>query len=208
MTPQKQTVSIGRELDLTVTPYSLSAANGAELDVEVTSKDNDAEVVGATPSAGDTKDDDLSSRVSNHHVKSHVRLESLKLFELSTLDSTLARGRAPWKLADPYLEIPVLGELVQKPRHPDLIRQRSVLFLSAVVVPTAADLASTALDEDLYWPNATQREKSLHRFKDISPSLFDQIELYHRRVIECLGQERTDIDGNVTPCTDSPRWER
>jgi hypothetical protein len=200
VSPTKQTVSIGRELDMSVTPYTLSAANGAELDVEITAKDNGATVVGAATTGTSTKVDDLSSRVSNHHIKSHVRLQSLKLFELSSLDSTLARGKTPWKLVDPYLEIPVFGGLVSVPRHPDLIRQRSVVFLSAVVVPTAADLAATPLDEDTYGFQTQSTGRPLHT---ISPDLLGKVEAYHRRVIDCLSAATTDADGNVSGCRSS-----
>jgi len=197
VTPPKQTVSIGRELDMTVTPYTLSAATGAELDVEVTAKDNGVNVVGATPTGTNTTVDDLSSRVSNHYIKSHVRLQSLKLFELSSLDSTLARGKTPWKLIDPYLEIPAISELVRIPRHPDLIRQRSVVFLSAVVVPTAADLAATPLDVDAYRQPTSRTGKHLH---SIAPELLEEVMDYHKRVLECISAAATDTEGNVTGC--------
>jgi hypothetical protein len=185
---------------MTVTPYTLTAADGAELDIDLTAKDNGASVVGAEPAGSTTATDDLSSRVSNHHVKSHVRLESLKLFELSALDSTLARGKTPCKPIDPYLEIPVLGELVRIPRRPELIRQRSIVFLSAVVVPTAADLAATPIEEDRDGSSLDQPGRNLHSMANMSPQLLDRLKEYHRRMLACLSATVTDADGVSSGC--------
>lgn len=206
LTPTKQTVSIGRELDMTITPYSLSAASGAEMDVEVTAKENGVNVVGATPTGTNTTVDDLSSRVSNHYVKSHVRLQSLKLFELSALDSTLAHGKTPWKPVDPYFEIPLIGDLVRKPRRPDLIRQRSVVFVSAVVVPTAADLAATPLVEDRYSVGGGQ-PRTPHSLSDLSTELRDRITQYHHRMLEYLSSATTDSSGVVSQPLQPPAME-
>jgi hypothetical protein len=189
-TPPKQTVSIGREFDLTVTPYTLSGANGAELDIDVTSKDNGASIFTAGTATA-TSSDDLASRVDNHHVKTHVRLQSLRLFEVSSLDSMLARGKTPWKPFDPYLEIPVLGELVRITRHPDLIRQRSTVFLSAVIIPTAADLASTPFEEDV------SGSSPMHR---LGAPLLAKVWKYHSAMLDCFANTVTDVKGATSGC--------
>jgi len=190
VTPPKQTVSIGREFDLTVTPYTLSGANGAELDIDVTSKDNGASVFTAGTATA-TGSDDLASRVDNHHVKTHVRLQSLRLFEVSSLDSMLARGKTPWKPFDPYLEIPVLGELVRIPRHSDLIRQRSTVFLSAVIIPTAADLASTPFEEDV------ADNLPMHRLGSVTLA---RVWRYHSTMLDCFASTVTDEKGATSGC--------
>jgi hypothetical protein len=202
LTPPKQTVSIGRELDMTVTPYTLSAANGAELDIDITAKDNGASVVAANSTGGGTPPDDLASRIAAHHVKSHVRLQSLKLFELSSLDSTLARSKEPWKPFDPYLELPIVGDLVRRPRHPDVIRQRGVVFISAVVVPTAADLAATPIEEDFFAANPPARfGHTVHSLLGVSQDLPETVMRYHASMLRCLAATTTTSDGTASGCT-------
>jgi len=92
------------------------------------------------------------------------------------------------------------------PRHPDLIRQRSIVFLSAVVVPTAADLAATPLDEDKYTsgledPSTPVTAHILHK---ISPELLIEVADYHRRVLACLAKSTTDSQGVVQGCVSLP----
>jgi Glycoside hydrolase family 2 C-terminal domain 5 len=47
-----------------------------------------------------------------------VRVDSLKLFKISTLSAVLARGQAPWKPIDPLFEVPALGLLIKRPLKP------------------------------------------------------------------------------------------
>lgn len=144
---------IGKGLTLSATAYSLSGASGAEMDIQVESNENGAELVTASTESNlnsqTVQNDDLASRVSDHKVQSRVRVDSLKLFDLSTMQSVLARGKAPWMPVDPWLEIPVLNYVVRVPRKPDLSFHRSFIFINALIVPTAADLASgIAVTED------------------------------------------------------------
>jgi len=134
--PKPTTAEIGRGLSLTVTAHTLSGAYGAELDLKVQSTENGAKLsqLGST-----SKTDDLNSRVSQHTVDTKVRVDSLKLFKVSTLGSTLARGRQPWELLDP-VRIPLLGPLVKVPRAPTEVYSQSMVFVDTFVVPTAADL--------------------------------------------------------------------
>jgi hypothetical protein len=137
---------IGKGLTLAATAYSLSGASGAEMDIQVESNENGAELVTASTesnlSSQTVQSDDLASRVSDHKVQSRVRVDSLKLFDLSTMQSVLARGKAPWMPVDPWLEIPVLNYVVRVPRRPDLSFHRSFIFIDALIVPTASDLGS------------------------------------------------------------------
>jgi hypothetical protein len=199
LSPGKQYAKVGKDLNLTVTPYSLSAADGAEMDIEITSKENGVGIFGSATS-GTSAPDDFASRVASHHVKSHVRLQSLKLFELSTLDSMLARSKSPWKPVDPYLEIPVLGDFVRIPRRPDLIHEQSVVFISAVVVPTAADLASAPIEEDTDVIDNPPLGKDLHSFGADWPHVMDGIKEYHKRMLGCFARTQTDASGDVSGC--------
>lgn len=71
-----------------------------------------------------------------------VRVDSLKLFELSTFSAEMRRGGESIPIILPYLEMPIIGGLLRWPVRPDRIYHRSIVVVSAVIQPTAADLAS------------------------------------------------------------------
>jgi len=143
--PQQVTAKVGSGLALTVTPYTLSSASGAELQVNVTYNENGA----ATISGDATKSlpsDDLNSRVSEHEVNTMVRMDSLKFFEISTMESVIARQKDRWKPIDPVVELPLLDGLGYGiRRRPEVIYSQSEIFLEATIVPTAADLGNSLL---------------------------------------------------------------
>jgi hypothetical protein len=198
LTPKPTTAHLGRGLDLEVTAHTLSGASGAELDLSVRSTENGAGVV----QADGTKTDDLNSRVSQHTVDTHVRLDSMRLFKVSTLGSTLARGQGPWKPFDPYIQIPLLGELFARPRPPKEIYTQSLVFVDAVVVPTAADLGfgvPVIYDE---MELEAGRYKKLTRFEDFPSHLGDRILQYHQQVVDCLNREYINSQGSVSSWAD------
>jgi hypothetical protein len=92
-------------------------------------------------------------------------------------------------------------DLVRVPRRPDIIQQRSIVFLSAVVVPTAADLAATPIEEDLDGPNFDRPGRNLHSLSAVSPQLLDRLKEYHRRMLDCLSAMVTDDKGGTSGCT-------
>jgi hypothetical protein len=195
LTPKPTTAHLGRGLDLEVTAHTLSGASGAELDLAVRSTENGAGVIQA---GGTAKTDDLNSRVSQHTVETHVRLDSMRLFKVSTLGSTLARGQGPWKPFDPYIEIPLLGDLFARPRPPKEIYTQSLVFVDAVVVPTAADLGfGVPVNYDQMELEAG-RYKTLTRFGDFPSHLGDRILQYHQQVVDCLNREYINSQGGVS----------
>jgi hypothetical protein len=143
--PSQVTAKVGSGLSMTVTPYALSSDSGAELYVNVTYNENAAGMISAnTAQASST--DDLNSRVSEHEVSTLVRMDALKFFEISTMQSVIARQKAPYKLFDPVIELPLfdgLGVFPNWRRKPDVIYNQSVIFLQAAIVPTAADLGNS-----------------------------------------------------------------
>jgi hypothetical protein len=203
---------IGKGLTLTATAYSLSGASGAEMDVAVESNENGAELATAATSSNlssqTAQNDDYASRVSDHKVSTRVRVDSLNLFNLSTMESVLARGKSPWRPIDPWLEIPVLGDLVRVPRKPAITYHRSFIFIDALVVPTSADLANGALGgEDLVELSQTGGTRVLRRATSTGQlgaldgsrgsNVMGLIREYHKRVIRAINSERIDENGNV-----------
>lgn len=139
--PAQVTAKVGSGLSMTVTPYALSSDSGAELNVNVTYNENAASMISANTTQSQATDD-LNSRVSEHEVSTLVRMDALKFFELSTMQSVIARQKAPYKIADPVIELPRLDGLGVFPnwrRKPDVIYNQSVIFLQASILPTAAD---------------------------------------------------------------------
>ncbi len=134
---QTTTAQIGRQIDVKVTPRSLPGASAAEMDV--TLKVDDA----GTPSryTGTTSEKLNLSRVATHDTTTHVRVDSLKLFEVSSVGAQLTLSRPPIPLILPLVEMPYIGSLVGIPRKPSEEYHSSVAIMSAIVVPTAADLA-------------------------------------------------------------------
>jgi hypothetical protein len=143
--PDQVTAKVGSGLSMSVTPYALSSDSGAELNVNVTYNENAAATISAD-SAQNQANDDLNSRVSEHEVSTLVRMDALKFFEISTMQSVIAREKAPYKLIDPIIELPLLDGLGVFPnwrRKPDVIYNQSVIFLQASILPTAADLGNS-----------------------------------------------------------------
>lgn len=205
---------IGKGLTLQATAYTLAGASGAEMDVQVESNENGAELLTAATSSNlsstTAQSDDLASRVADHKVATRVRVDSLNLFSLSTMQSVLARGKAPWRPIDPWLEIPVLGELVRVPRKPAVTFHRSFIFINALVVPTSADLASQSVEGDVVSDNPehskfrrTRQTSELEAKNKENPvplvddEVFGLIHEYHRRMMRWIAEYKIDGSGNV-----------
>lgn len=131
--------TLGRSLTLKVTSNSLPGASAAELKLELETKD---EPGSAKILRGSESKDDPNTRVASHSVNTNVRVDSLKLFQVSSFAAELRRGRKPFPLLPPYVELPGIGSLVSLPMAPSRTFHRSFAIVSAVVLPTAADLAS------------------------------------------------------------------
>jgi hypothetical protein len=135
---QSSEAQIGRAIDLKVTPRALSGASSAEMDI--TLKVDDA----GTPTryTGTTSQNFNLSRVATHDTTTHVRVDSLKLFEVSAVGAHMTLSRPPFPLILPAVELPFIGSIVGLPRKPAEEFHSSVAIMSALVVPTAADLAN------------------------------------------------------------------
>lgn len=219
MTPTPVTATLGKELNLTSTVHSLSGAYGMELDLLIDSAESGTPQL-VESGATTTKSDDLNSRVTTHHLQTKVRVDNLKLFEVSTARSLVARGQAPWVPLDPYFEIPVLSQLVKKPRKPKGVFTQSLLFINALVVPTAIDLAyGNPITGDTSVGSAQQATpgspapsprtmREAGDLKRLTPndSRF-AIEDYHADFIRCLSSQYIDKDGHVAGCTTPPQWK-
>jgi hypothetical protein len=180
---------IGRQLTLDVIPHTLPGASSAELDVRLWAQEDSAPTV---YSASGSTQNDFVSRVARHNVATRVRVESLKLFDVSSFSAMVQRPRAKLPIVPPFIEIPLIGDIFAIPLPAAKIYHASSAIVSAIIVPTAADLAyglvfqtdRGVFAEDKKFSHLTY---SLRRFTHEGqiPET-DPIFQYHRVMLECL----------------------
>jgi hypothetical protein len=129
---------VGREFKIDITPHSLSGASAAELEINMATQ----ETADPTLYTNGKSDTDNLSRMAKHTTETKVRLESAKLFEISTFTALLQRSRRNFPLIPPFVEIPYINSVLSLPLPGAKEYHMSTAIMSAVVVPTAADLAS------------------------------------------------------------------
>jgi hypothetical protein len=82
-----------------------------------------------------------TSRVANHDTTTRVRVDSIKLFEVSSFSAIVERSRSRFPLLPPFVEIPYIGTFAGIPLGSAKEFHSSTAIVSAYVVPTAADIA-------------------------------------------------------------------
>jgi hypothetical protein len=203
---------IGRELKLDITPHALAGASSAELDVKLTAE----EAGSPTLYSASKSSDDTLSRVGTHDTTTKVRVESLKLFEVSAFSATLQRPRSKFPLLPPFFEVPYFGTFIGYPIRGARVYHRSTAIVSAVIVPTAADLAYGIdfTDDRVCHPTGSSASQpSGNTTPDISygytcsaaasPNDFPDLPLrnFHKAMVQCLAtQQQTSETG--TQATD------
>jgi hypothetical protein len=136
---QSSFAQIGRSLSIDATPRSLATASSAEIAVTLKA---DETPTGPAYTGGGANDPALNtSRLATHDTTTRVRVDSVKLFEISSFSAILERSHTRIPLLPPLVEIPYIGTLAGIPISPAREYHVSSAVLSAYVVPTAADLA-------------------------------------------------------------------
>jgi hypothetical protein len=138
-TYQTSEVNIGRKLSVTVSPRSQVGASAADMDVRLNADESAAPTYWSVSKQNKNSPD--LSRVATHDVQTHVRVDSIKLFELSSFSAVLAKGRPLFPLLPPGVELPYIGTFAGIPLKAAKEYHSSSAIVSAVVVPTATDLA-------------------------------------------------------------------
>jgi hypothetical protein len=130
---------IGRSLQLSAIPRSLSTASSAEIAITL---NVDESAGGPLYTGGGLNNPSLNtSRVANHDTTTRVRVDSVKLFEVSSFSAIVERSKSRFPLLPPFVEIPYIGTFVGIPLGPVKEYHSSTAVLSAMVVPTASDIA-------------------------------------------------------------------
>ena len=172
---QSSTAKVGRGFKIDLMPRSLPNASSAELEVNL----NVEETAEPTLYSGAKSLDENFSRVAKHNTTTKIRVDSLRIFEVSSLYAQLERSRAPFPILPiPGLEVPYIGSFVGFPRSPASEYHSSIAILSAIVVPTAADLGYTARFE---WDRIS-RSQATRTMKDLG----DEVPPFHRLMVSCF----------------------
>ncbi len=132
-------VQIGRELSLDVTPRSLNGAAAAEISVTLKAGEPATPNYYGGSQAGAAAD---LSRVGSHNTTSRIRVDSIRIFDVSSYAAVLERAHSRFPLLPPFVEIPYIGTILGIPLPPATEYHSSTALLSAMIVPTAADLAA------------------------------------------------------------------
>jgi hypothetical protein len=208
------TSKVGREFKIDITPRSLSGASAAELDIKM----NTRETADPTLYTNGKSDSDNLSRVAQHSTQTKVRLESAKLFEISSFTAMLQRSRKNFPLLPPLVEIPYIGSIISLPVPGAKEYHSSTAIMSAVVVPTAADLANglvftsdrvaIANDDaggDCALDSARMPNCSIRRAASMNELGAYSVRNYHKALVSCFGSSvpfpSIDSKGAVVTCS-------
>jgi hypothetical protein len=137
---QRTTAKIGRDFNLQITANTLQGASACEMDVTLNSGEGDKPSLLNTTSK--TSSDENLSRVAKHNISTKVRVDSQKVFEISSFQAALVHGKSV-PLLPPFIDLPYIGNLARLRLPPGTVYHQSFAIVSAVIVPTAADLANT-----------------------------------------------------------------
>lgn len=137
-------IHIGRELSVDVKPESLLGANSAELQVTLKADDEAASGTYSSGGGGSGTDAEIS-RFGKSDTTTRIRVDSLKLFEVSSFASQLMTPKKRFPILPvPGLEMPYFGSFLSIPLRPAREFHISMGVMSAIVIPTATDLAFSA----------------------------------------------------------------
>jgi len=188
ITPAPTQSRIGRQLTLDVTPHTLAGASSAELDVKLWAQEDSPPTLYSSGSATSSGNDALS-RVARHNVFTRVRVESVKLFDVSSFSALIQRPRTKFPLVPPFVEIPILGTFAGLPLPAAKEYHRSTAIVSVVIVPTAADLAyGVEFEADRATISGGPGRVQLRRIDNPEQLRDIPFNEYHRQMMRCLAQ--------------------
>src|SRR5581483_2898032 len=182
ITPTPAQALIGRQLTLDVTPHTLPGASSAELVVKLWAQEDTPPTV--YPAGSGTGQNDTVSRVARHNVMTRVRVESVKLFDLSSFSAMIQRPRAKLPLIPPLIDLPLINNLLAVPLPAAKLFYGSSAIVSAIIVPTASDLAygiAFTSDRAVFTDHTWRTVSRPIQFPDNV-----QIYGYHRMMVNCL----------------------
>ena len=196
---QTTTLNVGRQLNLVVKPRSLLGASAAEMDVQFNANQSTNSPNYWSPTGGAGTPADLSA-VTKHDVTTHVRVDSIRLFDISSLTAVLNKGRDKFPVLPPFVEIPYVGTLLGIPLPPAREYHSSSAVLSAVIVPTATDIAYSLrfisdrvvvgkgdeLVDSCVWPPTAGNSCTLRHATSLGDFAGEPVREFHRLKVHCI----------------------
>jgi hypothetical protein len=131
---------IGRQLSFSATPAKPQRPRRRRK-LQSRSMPMNRRAAPSTPGPARTDPAFNTSRVANHDTTTRVRVDSIKLFEVSSFSAIVERSRSRFPLLPPFVEIPYIGTFAGIPLGSAKEFHSSTAIISAYVVPTAADIA-------------------------------------------------------------------
>jgi hypothetical protein len=215
---QSSHVHIGREVFVDVIPESLSGASSAELQVTLHSDDSSTPPAYANGSPNGATDPEIS-RFSKSDTTTRVRVDSVKMFEVTSFSAILDKSRSNFPIIPPFVEIPYIGSLLSVPLKHAQEFHSNIAVMSAVIIPTASDLAygirfvadrlieppPLASKTGCYWPPAVHAVQingftypcKLRPAISLTDFAGQPVREFHRRMIQCLATDMHSADPSL-----------
>jgi hypothetical protein len=190
--PPQLSAQVNAQTTLNILPVSLDTANSAELDVSLAISQPTSTISASTASTSFIRQD-MANSVANFSVQSKVRVDSLKLFQLSSLSMDITHPESPvpfpiigWVYDALFGTVPGMNDHFPAiPRDPKTIQNRTIAIVRAVIVPTAMDIGlSMPFVDDRFLDPIT------HTIRDMSSADMTgkKLLLFHNALMSCILQ--------------------
>jgi hypothetical protein len=188
--PPQLMAQINAQTTLAVTPISLDTASAAELNLSLQISNPTTTVDASKGAPSSFVRQDQANSIANYSVQTKVRVDSLKLFQVSSLSMDLTHAQSPvpvplvgWAWDAVFGSVPVMKDVFAFPRAPKTIQNRSIAVVRAVVVPTAMDLGlSVPFRNDRITDPVTGTSKSLSSSAQTS----NKLQEFHQDLMHCV----------------------
>jgi hypothetical protein len=217
---QSSHVHIGREIYVDVVPESLSGSSSAELQITLHADDSSNPPTFTVGGPAGATDPEIS-RFSKSETSTRIRVDSVRMFEVTSFSAVLDTSRKNFPIVPPFVQLPYIGSILSWPGKPGKEYHSNIAVMSAVVIPTATDLAlgirfvadrliePPPLEQSIgcYWPPvgsagavpAYPRPCNLRPTISLSDFAGQSVREYHRKMIQCLATKMHGTDPNSFP---------
>jgi uncharacterized membrane protein YgcG len=200
--PPQLMAQVNAQTTLAVTPISLDTASAAELAISLQISNPTSTLDASKGAPSSFIRQDLANSVANYNVQTRIRVDSLRLFQVSSLsmDLTHAETSVPvpvvgWTWEAVFGTVPWMKDhILAIPREPKTVENRSVAVVRAVVIPTAMDLGlSLPFRDDSIEDPVTGTTKSLSALAQTS----NKFREFHQQLMHCILEGRDDCMTSV-----------
>ena len=203
------TAKLNRQLSLDFTAHSLAEASSAELSLKLTVSQEEPSTNGTASASSFVFD-----RIANTELSTTVRVPGSRLFEISNiaLDVQVSRpdGLVPivghvWNGV--FGQVPLLNRLFKWKREPSTVYHRNLIVVTAVIAPTAADLALGLRYHNDILRTDTSTDSTIAKNCLDSLLFSHQIKIHGLLDLQEYSPPEVEIDKNCKP-TEVPSLDR